>query len=266
MGHGPDPLETGAGACIPVWWHLRLPTLPRLTEQQLGSLGAFGSSIQRPNITAEAPPAKPALVSWQPTGTSSTNAVGGPGALGRSQSDSQSLPASMSAPYQRKGTFTDDLHKLLDNWAKDAINLSQGKRSAKQQQAQPQSHSYDANQSQINLSRKYSAPGHLCSTSVGSSSHTPPSRTGSLCQAPPPASASAPPPHFIPYRPSAAYGAQWAGPAHSQQASSRPGPLPVSTSQPLGPRSPPPACAHIPGRGSLRGLTSTHSLQKDHPT
>lgn len=31
----------------------------------------------------------------------------------------------MSAPHQRKGTFTDDLHKLVDNWARDAMNLSQ---------------------------------------------------------------------------------------------------------------------------------------------
>lgn len=59
------------------------------------------------------------------TGTNSTNAVGGSGGLSQSQGASQSLPSSMSAPHQRKGTFTDDLHKLVDNWARDAMNLSQ---------------------------------------------------------------------------------------------------------------------------------------------
>lgn len=59
------------------------------------------------------------------TGTNSTNAVGGPGGLSQSQGGSQCLPSSMSAPHQRKGTFTDDLHKLVDNWARDAMNLSQ---------------------------------------------------------------------------------------------------------------------------------------------
>lgn len=54
-------------------------------------------------------------------GTNSTNAVGGSGGLSQSQGGSQCL----SAPQQRKGTFTDDLHKLVDNWARDAMNLSQ---------------------------------------------------------------------------------------------------------------------------------------------
>lgn len=59
------------------------------------------------------------------TGTNSTNAVSGSGGLGQSQGGSQCLPPNMSAPHQRKGTFTDDLHKLVDNWARDAMNLSQ---------------------------------------------------------------------------------------------------------------------------------------------
>ncbi|XP_010793775.1 serine/threonine-protein kinase WNK1-like [Notothenia coriiceps] len=76
--------------------------------------------------------------------TNSTNAVSGSGGLCQSQGGSQSLPPSMSAPHQRKGTFTDDLHKLVDNWARDAMNLSQGKRSAKQlPQAPAQGHSYE---------------------------------------------------------------------------------------------------------------------------
>lgn len=37
-------------------------------------------------------------------------------------------PQSQPPPSSRKGTFTDDLHKLVDNWARDAMNLS-GKKS-----------------------------------------------------------------------------------------------------------------------------------------
>lgn len=38
-------------------------------------------------------------------------------------------PASQT--QKGKGTFTDDLHQLVDNWARDAINLSQCKRGIK---------------------------------------------------------------------------------------------------------------------------------------
>lgn len=34
-------------------------------------------------------------------------------------------------PQKGKGTFTDDLHQLVDNWARDAINLSHCKRGPK---------------------------------------------------------------------------------------------------------------------------------------
>lgn len=34
----------------------------------------------------------------------------------------QSQPTAIAS--SRKGTFTDDLHKLVDNWARDAMNLS----------------------------------------------------------------------------------------------------------------------------------------------
>lgn len=49
-------------------------------------------------------------------GTSSTNTVG---AAVNSQA-----PPSQPIASSRKGTFTDDLHKLVDNWARDAMNLS----------------------------------------------------------------------------------------------------------------------------------------------
>uniref|UniRef100_A0A8C0NYF6 non-specific serine/threonine protein kinase n=1 Tax=Canis lupus familiaris TaxID=9615 RepID=A0A8C0NYF6_CANLF len=56
--------------------------------------------------------------------TSSTNTVGG-------TVNSQAAPAQPPAmTSSRKGTFTDDLHKLVDNWARDAMNLS-GRRGSK---------------------------------------------------------------------------------------------------------------------------------------
>ncbi|XP_070476524.1 serine/threonine-protein kinase WNK1 isoform X46 [Equus przewalskii] len=56
--------------------------------------------------------------------TSSTNTVGG---TVNSQAAQAQPPAMTSS---RKGTFTDDLHKLVDNWARDAMNLS-GRRGSK---------------------------------------------------------------------------------------------------------------------------------------
>uniref|UniRef100_A0A8C7XXH6 non-specific serine/threonine protein kinase n=1 Tax=Oryzias sinensis TaxID=183150 RepID=A0A8C7XXH6_9TELE len=202
----------------------------------------------------------PCLALW----TNSTNAVGG---SGQSQDGSQSLPASISAPHQRKGTFTDDLHKLVDNWARDAMNLSQGKRSAKQQQAPTQGHSYEVIQS-AGLSRKFSAPSQLCPSSLGGSAHLPAnlasatslaSRKGSLCH--PPAS-STPPTHFIHYTPTPAYSAQWSGPALSLS-NAPPAPVPpllVSTSQPLGPY--PTPQGHIPGQPPLQAFHLSNTMQK----
>ncbi|XP_036066159.1 serine/threonine-protein kinase WNK1 [Oryzias melastigma] len=191
--------------------------------------------------------------------TNSTNAVGG---STQSQDGSQSLPANISASHQRKGTFTDDLHKLVDNWARDAMNLSQGKRSAKQQQQTPaQGHSYEVIQS-AGLSRKFSAPSQLCPSSLGGSAHLPANlasatslaaRKGSLCH--PPAS-STPPAHFIHYTPTPAYSAQWSGPALS---SAPQAPL-VSTSQPLGPY--PTPQGHIPGHPPLQAFHLSNTMQK----
>ncbi|XP_048862666.1 serine/threonine-protein kinase WNK1 isoform X9 [Brienomyrus brachyistius] len=134
--------------------------------------------------------------------TSSTNTVSGPG-QGQNQNP---LPATL--PQSRKGTFTDDLHKLVDNWA---ISLSQGKKSSKQtshQQPASQSHSYDGIPP-VNIGRKFSAPSQLCPTVASTlSGHTAlsGSRKGSLCPMP-----------TYSY-PSVQFGApQWTGPAaHSQ--------------------------------------------------
>ncbi|XP_045320042.1 serine/threonine-protein kinase WNK1 isoform X30 [Leopardus geoffroyi] len=85
------------------------------------------------------PPAEPK------SGTSSTNTVGG---TVNSQAAQAQPPAMTSS---RKGTFTDDLHKLVDNWARDAMNLS-GRRGSKGHM----------NYEGPGMARKFSAPGQLC--------------------------------------------------------------------------------------------------------
>ncbi|XP_039523573.1 serine/threonine-protein kinase WNK1 isoform X11 [Pimephales promelas] len=150
--------------------------------------------------------------------TSSTNTVAGTG-----QNQNQ---APVSQSQSCKGMFTDELHKLVDNWARDAMSLSQGKRGSKhQQQVAPQGHSYDM-VPPANMGRKYSAPGQLCpSIAATLSGHSPlpntpatslGTRKGSLC----------PTPQYT--YPSAPYSAQWAGSATHTQAGL------LATSQPLG--------------------------------
>uniref|UniRef100_A0A8C2DS70 non-specific serine/threonine protein kinase n=1 Tax=Cyprinus carpio TaxID=7962 RepID=A0A8C2DS70_CYPCA len=151
-------------------------------------------------------------------GTSSTNTVAGNG------QNLNQPPVSQSQSC--KGMFTDELHKLVDNWARDAMTLSQGKRGPKhQQQVAPQGHSYEM-VPPTNMSRKYSAPGQLCPSIASTlSSHPPMPNTpatslgalkGSLC----------PTPQYG--YPSAPYSTQWAGSATHTQAGL------LATSQPLG--------------------------------
>ncbi|XP_048684836.2 serine/threonine-protein kinase WNK1 isoform X7 [Caretta caretta] len=89
-------------------------------------------------------------------GTSSTTTVGG---TVNSQAPQSQPPAITSS---RKGTFTDDLHKLVDNWARDAMNLS-GRRGGK-------GHS---NYEGPGMARKFSAPGQLCISMSSSLGATP---------------------------------------------------------------------------------------------
>ncbi|XP_057283963.1 serine/threonine-protein kinase WNK1 isoform X1 [Pezoporus wallicus] len=88
--------------------------------------------------------------------TSSTNTVG---ATVNSQAP-QPQPTAIAS--SRKGTFTDDLHKLVDNWARDAMNLS-GKKVGK-------GHS---NYEGPGMARKFSAPGQLCISMTSSLGATP---------------------------------------------------------------------------------------------
>ncbi|KAF0029707.1 hypothetical protein F2P81_018812 [Scophthalmus maximus] len=89
------------------------PLKPTPSSDNLCSAYTSDAALSVPSLCAPTP------------GTNSTIAVSGSGGLGQSQTGSQYLPTNMSVPHQRKGTFTDDLHKLVDNWARDAMNLSQ---------------------------------------------------------------------------------------------------------------------------------------------
>uniref|UniRef100_A0A7M4FJ70 non-specific serine/threonine protein kinase n=1 Tax=Crocodylus porosus TaxID=8502 RepID=A0A7M4FJ70_CROPO len=129
----------------------------------------------------------PCLALW----TSSTNTVG---ATVNNQAPQSQPPAISSS---RKGTFTDDLHKLVDNWARDAMNLS-GKRAGKGH----------TNYEGPGMARKFSAPGQLCI-----------SMTSSLGATPIPAASATSLGHFTkamcpPQQynyPAASFAAQWSG-------------------------------------------------------
>lgn len=67
-------------------------------------------------------------------GSSGSSALNGSGhCQNHSVSLTQAPLPTHVAPHNHrgKGTFTDDLHQLVDNWARDAINLSQCKRGPK---------------------------------------------------------------------------------------------------------------------------------------
>ncbi|XP_043084719.1 serine/threonine-protein kinase WNK1 [Puntigrus tetrazona] len=71
-----------------------------------------------------------------------------------------------------KGTFTADLHQLVDNWARDAMNkMPQVKKGSKK------------NSQTHGMPRKYSAPGQLCSTGghIPATVNPTAGRKGSLC-------------------------------------------------------------------------------------
>ncbi|XP_010212090.1 PREDICTED: serine/threonine-protein kinase WNK1, partial [Tinamus guttatus] len=123
--------------------------------------------------------------------TSSTNTVG---ATVNSQAPQPQPPAIASS---RKGTFTDDLHKLVDNWARDAMNLS-GKKAGK-------GHS---NYEGPGMARKFSAPGQLCISMTSSLGATPISAASATSLGPFPKAMC--PPQQYGY-PAASFAAPWSG-------------------------------------------------------
>ncbi|XP_075797150.1 serine/threonine-protein kinase WNK1 isoform X10 [Pelodiscus sinensis] len=124
--------------------HLLQPLKPSPSSENLYSAFTSDGAISVPSLSAPG------------QGTSSTNTVGG---TVNSQAPQSQPPAITSS---RKGTFTDDLHKLVDNWARDAMNLS-GKRGGK-------GHS---NYEGPGMARKFSAPGQLCISMTSSLGATP---------------------------------------------------------------------------------------------
>ncbi|KAM8800355.1 serine/threonine-protein kinase WNK1 isoform 2-T2 [Rhynchonycteris naso] len=141
--------------------------------------------------------------------TSSTNAVGG---VMNSQA-SQAQPPVMTS--SRKGTFTDDLHKLVDNWARDAMNLS-GRRGSKGHM----------NYEGPGMARKFSAPGQLCismtSANLGGSAPIPAASATSLGHFP---KSMCPPQQYA--FPAPPFGTQWSG-------TGTPAPQPLGQFQPVG--------------------------------
>ncbi|NXK04923.1 WNK1 kinase, partial [Herpetotheres cachinnans] len=123
--------------------------------------------------------------------TSSTNTVG---ATVNSQAP-QSQPTAIAS--SRKGTFTDDLHKLVDNWARDAMNLS-GKKVGK-------GHS---NYEGPGMARKFSAPGQLCISMTSSLGATPISAASATSLGP--FTKAMCPPQQYGY-PTASFAAPWSG-------------------------------------------------------
>ncbi|XP_040201214.1 serine/threonine-protein kinase WNK1 isoform X11 [Rana temporaria] len=113
------------------------------------------------------------------------------------------VPQTNTAPVSssRKGTFTDDLHKLVDNWARDAMNLT-GKKSSKT----PGHPNYEG----PGMARKFSAPGQLCMnlpSSLGVPVSMPTASANSLAQYP---KGVCPPQQFG--FSGAAFQGQWSGP------------------------------------------------------
>ncbi|XP_063114674.1 serine/threonine-protein kinase WNK1 isoform X19 [Cavia porcellus] len=153
------------------------------------------------------PPAEPK------SGTSSTNTVGG---TVNSQAAQAQPPAITSS---RKGTFTDDLHKLVDNWARDAMNLS-GRRGSKGHM------NYELFCSQgPGMARKFSAPGQLCISMTSNLGGSAPISAASATSLGHFTKSMCPPQQYG--FPATTFGTQWSG-------TGGPAPQPLGQFQPVG--------------------------------
>uniref|UniRef100_A0A8C4JAV0 non-specific serine/threonine protein kinase n=1 Tax=Dromaius novaehollandiae TaxID=8790 RepID=A0A8C4JAV0_DRONO len=155
------------------------------------SLSAPGQGCAKFNCASERVTFKPGGRRTRFLRTSSTNTVG---ATVNSQAPQSQPPAIASS---RKGTFTDDLHKLVDNWARDAMNLS-GKKVGK-------GHS---NYEGPGMARKFSAPGQLCISMTSSLGATPISAASATSLGP--FTKAMCPPQQYGY-PAASFAAPWSG-------------------------------------------------------
>ncbi|XP_062952060.1 serine/threonine-protein kinase WNK1 isoform X11 [Cynocephalus volans] len=172
------------------------------------SLSAPGQGCAKFNCASEQVTFKPGGRRTRFLRTSSTNAVGGT----VSSQAAQAQPPAMTS--SRKGTFTDDLHKLVDNWARDAMNLS-GRRGSKGHM----------NYEGPGMARKFSAPGQLCismTSNVGGSAPISAASATSLGHF----TKSMCPPQQYGF-PAAPFGTQWSG-------TGGPAPQPLGQFQPMG--------------------------------
>ncbi|XP_076796556.1 serine/threonine-protein kinase WNK1 isoform X4 [Arvicanthis niloticus] len=140
--------------------------------------------------------------------TSSTNTVGGT----VSSQAAQAQPPAMTS--SRKGTFTDDLHKLVDNWARDAMNLS-GRRGSKGHM----------NYEGPGMARKFSAPGQLCTSMTSNLGGSTPISAASATSLGHFTKSMCPPQQYG--FPAAPFGTQWSG-------TGGPAPQPLGQFQPVG--------------------------------
>nr|XP_021488272.1 serine/threonine-protein kinase WNK1 isoform X9 [Meriones unguiculatus] len=140
--------------------------------------------------------------------TSSTNTVGGT----VSSQAAQAQPPAMTS--SRKGTFTDDLHKLVDNWARDAMNLS-GRRGSKGHM----------NYEGPGMARKFSAPGQLCISMTSNLGGPAPISAASATSLGHFTKSMCPPQQYG--FPAAPFGTQWSG-------TGGPAPQPLGQFQPVG--------------------------------
>ncbi|XP_021140409.2 serine/threonine-protein kinase WNK1 isoform X5 [Columba livia] len=155
------------------------------------SLSAPGQGCAKFNCASDRVTFKPGGRRTRFLRTSSTNTVG---AAVNSQAP-QPQPTAIAS--SRKGTFTDDLHKLVDNWARDAMNLS-GKKVGK-------GHS---NYEGPGMARKFSAPSQLCISMTSSLGATPISAASATSLGP--FTKAMCPPQQYGY-PAASFAAPWSG-------------------------------------------------------
>ncbi|XP_068460033.1 serine/threonine-protein kinase WNK1-like isoform X2 [Clinocottus analis] len=170
----PSPKHSGSTASAQSFHGSESPPKQSSTSSTEASETATEASqaIDRLSIKQlRSSPSMPSLSSCS-TGSSGTSSANG---SGHCQNHSTCLaqatvPTPSSSHTQKgKGTFTDDLHQLVDNWARDAISLSQCKRGPKTGAPAPLGHDIIP---PANLGRKFSAPGFLCPTLPTSSSTT----------------------------------------------------------------------------------------------
>ncbi|XP_074125447.1 serine/threonine-protein kinase WNK1 isoform X9 [Sminthopsis crassicaudata] len=168
------------------------PLKPSPSSENLYSAFTSDGAISVPSLSAPG------------QGTSSTNTVGG----------AVNSQAPQAQPPSRKGTFTDDLHKLVDNWARDAMNLS-GRRGSKGHM----------NYEGPGMARKFSAPGQLCISMTSNLGGSAPISAASATSLGHFTKAMCPPQQYS--FPSAPFSTQWSG-------TSGPAPPPLSQFQPVG--------------------------------